>query len=114
MGHLSTEQIVVLITFPSLEEAQKIADALVNEHLAACVNMVGGVRSLFIWEGEVQDASEVIGVAKTTQERLDPLVNRVKSLHSYSVPEIIAVPIVGGDPHYLKWVRDAVSDPNKS
>jgi periplasmic divalent cation tolerance protein len=109
MAHLSSNQILVLITFPSLEEAQKIADALVNEHLAACVNVLGGVRSLFIWEGVVQDASEVMGVAKTTQDRLDSLVSRVKSLHSYSLPEIIAVPIVGGDTRYLQWVSDAVS-----
>jgi periplasmic divalent cation tolerance protein len=114
MAHLSYNPIVVLITFASLEEAQTIADALVNEHLVACINLISGIRSLFIWEGVVQDASEVMGVAKTTQDRLDSLVTRVKSLHSYSVPEIIALPILGGEKRYLQWVNDAVSEPRKA
>ncbi|MFZ5876412.1 MAG: divalent-cation tolerance protein CutA [Nitrospirota bacterium] len=105
-----SHSIVVLITFPSQEEAKAIAAVLVNEKLAACVNVIGGIQSFFIWEGVLQDSSEVMGVVKTTQDRLDSLVSRVRSLHSYSVPEIIAVPIVGGDKPYLQWVGDSVSD----
>jgi periplasmic divalent cation tolerance protein len=114
MAHLSHNPIIVLITFRSPEEASAIADALVQEHLAACVNLISGVRSLFIWDGVVQNASEVMGVAKTTQDRLDSLVSRVKSLHSYSVPEIIALPIVGGDKRYLQWINDAAAGSQKS
>jgi periplasmic divalent cation tolerance protein len=113
MADSSSNPLVVLVTFSSEEEARKIAAVLVEERLAACVNVIGGIRSVFIWEGVQHNASEVIGIVKTTRARLDSLVTRVKSLHSYSVPEIIAVPIVGGDEHYLQWVRDAVSDSHK-
>jgi periplasmic divalent cation tolerance protein len=102
------QPIAVLITFPSMDEAQKIAAVLVDEHIAACVNLVSGIHSVFFWENERQEAQEVLGVVKTTQERLADLIARVKSLHSYSVPEIIALPIVGGDDHYLRWVGGTV------
>ncbi|MFZ5861693.1 MAG: divalent-cation tolerance protein CutA [Nitrospirota bacterium] len=103
--------LVVLITFPSQDEARRIAGALVEEHLAACVNLVPGVRSLFIWEGARQDETEVLAVVKTSRARFDRLAARVKSLHSYSTPEIIGLPIVTGSAPYLDWVADAVSDP---
>ena len=114
MANVLSDALVVLITFPSPEAAQTIATALVNERLAACVNVVSGIRSVFIWEGSLQDAPEVLGIVKTSQERLDSLIERVKSLHPYTVPEIIAMPIVGGDDRYLTWVRDAVDRPKKS
>jgi periplasmic divalent cation tolerance protein len=103
------QPIVVFITFPSLEEANRVAAVLVDEHLAACVNLVTGVRSVFSWEGAREEAAEVLAVVKTTQQRFADLAVRVKSLHSYSVPEIIALPIVGGDEPYLKWLVDTVS-----
>ena len=113
MAHASSDPLVVLITFPSQQDAQTIAATLVKERLAACVNLITGIRSVFIWEGSLQDTPEVLGVVKTSQDRLDSLVSRVKLLHPYSVPEIIAVPIVGGDNRYLQWLREAVSDPIK-
>jgi periplasmic divalent cation tolerance protein len=103
------QPIMVFITFPSLEEAQRISAALVDEHLAACVNLLPGVRSMFFWEGVREEASEIVGLAKTTQQRFDDLAARVKSLHSYSVPEIIALPILWGNGPYLKWLQEMVS-----
>lgn len=102
--------IVVLMTFSSSEEASRIATALVEERLVACVNLVPAVRSFFIWDNALQDAQEILGVAKTTLSQLDAVVSRVKSLHSYSVPEVIGLPILGGAEDYLKWVLGEVSD----
>jgi periplasmic divalent cation tolerance protein len=105
------QPIVVFITFSSPEEANRITAVLVDEHLAACVNLLEGVRSVFFWEGAREEAAEVLAVAKTTQQRFADLAVRVKSLHSYAVPEIIALPIVGGNELYLKWLVDTVSKP---
>lgn len=102
--------IVVLMTFSSSTEAGKVATALVEERLAACVNLVPGVRSLFIWDNALEDAQEVLAVAKTTLDRFDALVSRVKALHSYSVPEVIGLPVLVGSEDYLNWVRVGVSE----
>lgn len=101
------DELIVLITAGSGEEALKISKALVDEHLAACVNMVPGIRSIFFWEGKTQDAGETLLIGKSRKPLLEKLVRRVKSLHSYSVPEIIAVPIVGGSQDYLSWVKES-------
>lgn len=105
-----TDEVVVLCTAGSGDEAARIAKALVDEHLAACVNVVSGVRSFFFWEGSVRDEQEVLLVCKSMQERVPMIVERVKALHSYSVPEIIALPIAAGSADYLQWVRDSVRD----
>lgn len=102
--------IIVLITFPSREDAQKIATVLIDERLAACVNLVSGVRSLFVWEGVREEADEVLAVVKTSHDQLESLIRRVTSLHPYRTPEIIAVPIVGGEQRYLDWIKGSVSD----
>jgi periplasmic divalent cation tolerance protein len=104
------QAIVVLVTFPTAEEANRVAAALVDEHLAACVNLVNGVQSVFFWQQGREEASEVLAIIKTTPERLAALSARVISLHSYSIPEIIALPIVAGSEPYLKWVGDSVSN----
>jgi periplasmic divalent cation tolerance protein len=101
------DEIVILITTGSADEAASIARTLVDEHLAACVNVVPGVRSFFFWEGRTQDASETLLIAKSRRPLLDDLIRRVKALHSYSVPEIVALPIVAGLPDYLAWVNDS-------
>jgi periplasmic divalent cation tolerance protein len=98
------------MTFPSPEEAERVAAVLVDEHLAACVNLLPGVRSLFFWQGVREEAVEVLAIAKTTLQSFANLAARVKSLHSYSIPEIVALPIVEGDEPYLKWVVDTVSN----
>jgi len=97
--------VVVLTTAGSEEEARKIADALIERRLAACVNVVGGVTSVYRWEGTIQRDPEVLMIIKSTEARLEALKNRVAELHSYQVPEIIAVPVSEGWPAYLDWVR---------
>jgi periplasmic divalent cation tolerance protein len=105
---MTTDEVIILITASSGDEAVKIATALVNEHLAACVNILPEVRSLFFWEGRTQDACEVLLICKGRLPLVEKLIIRVKALHSYTVPEIIAIPIVAGSREYLDWVRETV------
>jgi len=95
---------VVLMTAGSREEADKIANVLVTEMLAACVNVLPGVTSVYRWEGEVQRDQEWLLVAKSTRKVLDDLVRRVQALHSYDLPEVIGLPVMGGSEAYLRWV----------
>jgi len=98
------EFVVVFCTAPA-GEAEDLARALVDARLAACVN-VTGVQSFYRWEGAVQDESERLLVVKTQHRLLDPLIERIRELHSYDTPEIIAMPIVGGYAPYLNWIRE--------
>lgn len=100
------EFIVVFVTCGSEEEALKIAHSLVEERLAACVNLVSPVRSIYRWEGKIWDEKEWILIIKTQKERVEELEKKVKSLHSYSVPEIIGLPIVEGSSSYLQWLLE--------
>ncbi len=100
-----SESLVVLVTCGSEEETLKIAHALIEERLAACVNLVSPIRSIYRWEGKVWDEKEWLLVIKTQTERFEDLEKRVKSLHSYSVPEIIALPIIKGSSSYLNWLK---------
>ncbi|HHX63862.1 MAG TPA: divalent-cation tolerance protein CutA [Chloroflexi bacterium] len=95
---------VVLVTVATAEEGQTIAGALVDERLAACASIVGPVRSLFRWQGSVQDEAEHLLIIKTEVAALDRLTVHVRSLHRYDLPEIIALPIVGGSQAYLNWI----------
>ena len=101
------DEIIVLITASSEDEAAKIGKALVDEHLAACVNIVPEIRSLFFWEGKTHDERETLLVCKSRRPLLDQLISRVRSLHSYAVPEIIALSIVGGSGEYLAWLKES-------
>lgn len=103
-----TDLIVVLMTAGSLEEADRIAQALVAEMLAACVNVVPGITSVYRWQGEVQRDQEWLLIAKSCQDVLDALTRRVQALHSYDVPEIIALPVTGGSQAYLRWLTSEV------
>jgi periplasmic divalent cation tolerance protein len=98
--------IVVFITAPKEDEAAKIAQALVGARLAGCVNMVRNIRSVYRWQDKIEDDTEVLMIAKTQKHLFESLVGKVKELHSYEVPEIIAVPIVEGSGDYLKWLKD--------
>jgi periplasmic divalent cation tolerance protein len=100
-------EIVVLVTAPSELEAEKIGQTLVGEKLAACANLVRGIQSIFFWQGKVCRESEVLIVIKTRSDLFEPLMARVKSLHSYTVPEIIALPIIKGSEDYLRWIRES-------
>lgn len=98
--------IVVLVTCGSEEEAERIARSLVNERLAACVNLLPPIRSIYRWEGKVCDEREWLLIIKTQAERFRQLEHRIRSLHSYSVPEIISLPILEGSSPYLAWVKE--------
>jgi periplasmic divalent cation tolerance protein len=102
-----TNPIIILIIASSADEAAIIARTLVDEHLAACVNILPGVRSFFFWEGKMQEAAETLMICKSRSLLLDAVIARVRELHSYSVPEIIALPILGGLPDYLAWVDNS-------
>lgn len=104
--------LVILITAPSLESARQIARLLVEKRLAACVNLVPGMTSIYRWEGKVQEDAEVLLLAKTHRQRLEALQAEVKAVHSYQVPEIIALPIVAGLEAYLNWVGESVLCPD--
>ena len=101
-----SDLIVVLVTCGSEEEATKIANSLVEEGVAACVNIISPVRSIYRWEGKIWDEKEWLLIMKTQKERFEDLEKKVKSLHSYSVPEVIALPIVEGSAPYLKWLEE--------
>ena len=100
------ESIVVYITAPNEEEAAKIAIALVGERLAGCANIVKGIRSIYNWQGKIEDDPEVLMIVKTQRHLFEPLKKRVKELHSYTVPEVIAIPVVEGSEEYLAWLKD--------
>lgn len=100
-----TDALVVLVTAPSAERAAEIARALVEERLAACGNVVPGLRSIYRWEGKVQDDAEALLLLKTTRARFDALRDRVLALHPYEVPEVIALPVEAGSERYLAWIR---------
>lgn len=100
---------VVLVTCATLEEARKIARGVVENHLAACVNIVThAVESFYTWEGKLEDSSEYLLMMKTTEERLGELQKEVLGLHSYDTPEFIVVPIVEGSEKYLQWLSASV------
>jgi periplasmic divalent cation tolerance protein len=103
-------EIIVLITTSTQEEAAKIGMALVDERLAACVNILPEVRSLFFWEGKTRNERETLLICKSRVSRMKQLTERVKSLHSYAIPEVIALPIVAGSREYLDWVKDATEE----
>ncbi len=99
--------VVMLVTASSAAEAEKIARPLVEEALAACVNIVAPIRSIYRWQGRLCDEPEALLVIKTTARRIEAVRERVTALHSYSVPEVIALPITAGSEPYLKWVDES-------
>ena len=98
--------IVVYVTVESAEEGKRLASALVEERLAACVNCLGPVQSTYRGKGQVERSEEQLLSSKTSEGLFDRLNKRVQELHSYSVPEVIALPIVDGNEGYLKWLED--------
>ena len=106
--------VIALSTCPDEEAAKGIAQVLVQERLATCVNRVAGVRSTYFWDGRLQDDGEILLIIKTTQARLGELESRLKALHPYDLPELIAIPAVGGNEAYLCWVREGVQRNDRS
>jgi len=97
--------VVALVTAPSREEAESLARTLVAEHLAACANIVPSVVSVYRWKGSIETDEEVLLFLKTRRLLLDRLIERVQELHSYEVPEVIALPLAGGSADYVRWVK---------
>jgi periplasmic divalent cation tolerance protein len=109
-----TDKIVVLNTCGSADEAERLARKLVDERLAACVTVVMPVRSYYRWEGEVQDAAEWLLIIKTSRGLVPKLRQSLESVHSYQVPELIALPIVEGSPNYLAWMTGELQTPDST
>jgi periplasmic divalent cation tolerance protein len=107
------ENIVVLITAPNEDEAAKISHALVEKSLAGCVNIIKGIRSIYQWQGKIEDEPEVLMVAKTQRRLFPALSKKVKELHTYTVPEILALPIVEGSAEYLDWLKEVTGETSK-
>jgi periplasmic divalent cation tolerance protein len=104
----SAEAIVVLMTVANREEAVRIAEMLITAHLAGCVQILPEIQSIYRWQGEVARESEVLLLAKTTSDRFEELDRRVREIHSYETPEIIALPVMRVSAPYLKWLQAAV------
>ncbi len=99
---------VVFATTKDQAQAKRIAEQLVNERLVACANIVPNVGSVYWWKEKIERADEALLLMKTSSEKLDRLISRVKVLHSYEVPEILALPIERGSPEYLKWLKESL------
>lgn len=99
---------VVLVTAKDESEAKRLGEKLVSEKLAACVSLVPKVSSVYRWGGKIERADEVLILIKTSQEKLDRLIPRIKELHSYEVPEVLVLPIERGSPEYLKWLEESL------
>ncbi|MDH3574265.1 MAG: divalent-cation tolerance protein CutA [Desulfobacteraceae bacterium] len=99
---------MIYITAGSKDEAVMIGKALINARLAACVNIIENMYSMYIWDEKLQDANEIILIAKTTKERVPDLIEKVNALHSYKCPCIVSLPVSDGNPAFLKWVADEV------
>ena len=108
-----TDKIVVFVTCGKEEEAQEIANTLVEKRLAACVNIMPGVSSLYWWENKVTRDTEFLLIIKTSRSRYRELEREIQRLHSYSVPEIVALPIVEGSQEYLDWIGTSVEKPEE-
>jgi periplasmic divalent cation tolerance protein len=100
------EVCVLFVTVPNPETGQRIARELVNTRLAACVNRIPGLCSIYQWQGKVEESAEELLMIKTRKSLVEAVTAKVKSMHPYQVPEVIAVPIVGGFGPYLQWIRE--------
>ncbi len=100
-------KIVIFITAPNEDQAAGIARALLEARLAACVNIVRNIRSIYSWQGNIEDNTEVLMIVKTRKNLFAALSAKVRELHSYEVPEIIALPIIDGSENYLKWINES-------
>ncbi len=104
--------VVVLCTFPDLPQARQIGTVLVEKQLAACVNLVPGVESIFRWEGEISREEEVLAVIKTQAARFGELERELQALHPYDLPEVLGLPVGAGSDAYLEWVRSETGSPD--
>ncbi len=103
---MTTEYVWVYVTASSRDEALNIGRTVVRERLAACANVIDGLTSVYWWEGAVQEDPEAALVLKTRADRLEALTARVRELHSYTCPCVVALPVLGGNPDFLAWIRE--------
>ena len=99
---------LIYITAKDKAEARKIGSELVESKLAACVNIIDNMNSMYVWEGKIQDDKEAILIAKTTEARVPQLIEKVKTLHSYDCPCIVSIPVSGGNKEFLDWIASEV------
>lgn len=104
-----SEYIIVFVTVPERSEAEKIASVILEKRLCACVNIVPGLKSMFHWQGNIDNTDELLLIIKTKSDLFMDLARQIKELHSYTVPELIALPIVAGSKEYLDWMEQELS-----
>ncbi|XP_004501622.1 protein CutA, chloroplastic [Cicer arietinum] len=109
-NNTTVPSIVVYVTVPNKEAGKKLAESIVSEKLAACVNRVPGIESVYQWEGKIQTDSEELLIIKTRQSLLEALTEHVKANHEYDVPEVISLPITGGNLKYLEWLKESTRE----
>jgi periplasmic divalent cation tolerance protein len=107
MSEVVSDAIIVFMTASNGEEAARLADMLVGAHLAACVQILPEMESVYRWEGKIERAAEILLLAKTTRSKFEELEREVRALHSYDTPEIIAVPVVAGSAPYVDWLKES-------
>ncbi|MCG2864377.1 MAG: divalent-cation tolerance protein CutA [Vulcanisaeta sp.] len=105
---MSSEYVVIFVTVPNKDVGVELARHLVSNRLVACVNVVDGLKSIYYWEGRVEEDNEALLIIKSRKDRLDDIINAVRGKHPYKVPEIIALPIIGGLKDYLAWIDEVV------
>ena len=103
-----TDKIVVLCTCASADDGERLSRALLAEKLAACVNVVTGIRSFFHWKGDIETADECLLLIKSSREQFDALREAIEKLHPYELPEILALPVLDGSPNYLHWLASSL------
>ena len=108
MSNDVTDALVVFMTAANVEEATRLADMVVGAHLAACVQILPVMESIYRWDGKIERQSEILLLAKTTRAKFEELEREVRALHSYDTPEIIAVPVTTGSPAYLEWLNTSL------
>lgn len=96
--------VLVYITCKDIDEARRIGQGLVRERLAACVNIFPGIESYFVWEGRMEQSNEAVIVVKTVEDKVEAVTRAVRDWHSYSVPAIMAIPVIGGNASFIDWV----------
>ncbi len=101
---------LIYITCETKEEAENIGAIIVERRLAACVNILSGMQSMYWWEGKVEKSDEIVLIAKTRTTLVDELTEAVTAMHSYDVPCVVAMPIIGGNPQFLSWIREETKD----
>lgn len=104
-----TNALIVFSTFATRDEAERIGVALVEENLAACVQLLLPMQSIYRWQGAIETSQEILMLSKTTEEKFSALAARIADLHSYDTPEILAVPVSAGAEKYLNWLRAATA-----